>query len=431
MKAKKILVKPSVISGEVEAPPSKAYTHRALAASLLVDGESAVLNPLNSRDVEATKRACKLLGAEMRESREEIRVLGGRFEIPENVIDVENSGTTLRLFTAISSLIPSGYAILTGDESIRKRPMQPLLNSLRELGVSCWSSRLNGCAPIIVEGGGMKGGETRIRGDISSQFISALLYASTKSKNDVRIKVEGGVVSRPYIDATVMVLESFGFKIRREGYGFFEIEGNQAGKPRRFKVPGDMGSAAFFMAGAHLTMGELSLNGVDLSLPQADAKIIEILKNLGSIVQVSSNSVKVSGAGGCGGEFDLRDAPDLLPIVAVMAAKSSSETVIKGVKHARFKESDRIGSIKAELGKLGVKVEELPDGVRIIGRERLEGGCVLDAHGDHRIFMALAILAASTEKGCVVNGANLIDISYPSFLSDARALGLKFEVLEA
>jgi len=428
--SRRILVKPSMISGEVEAPPSKVYTHRALAAALLAEGESIIENPLNSRDTAATRRACRLLGAGLREAVGRVEVEGGHLEAPDDVIDVENSGTTLRLFTAISSLIPSGYAVLTGDESIRRRPMQPLLSSLRMLGVNCWSSRLNGCAPIIVEGGGMRGGEARIRGDVSSQFISALLYASTKSRRGARIEVEAGAVSRPYIDATVAVLERFGFRIERSGYRIFEVEGEQAGRPCIFKVPGDMSSAAFLMAGAHLTMGELIIRGVDLSLPQADAEIIEILRGLGSLVQISAGLVRVVGAGGGGGEFNLADAPDLLPIVAAIAAKSPSETVIRGVEHARFKESDRIRSMRVELSKLGVRVEELPDGLRIIGRERLEGGCALESHGDHRIFMALAILAASTERGCVVEGADLIDVSYPGFLDDARALGLRFEILE-
>ncbi len=431
MKAGKIFVKPSMISGEVKAPPSKSYTHRALAAALLAEGESTILNPLISRDTKATIRACSLLGARIIKDKDGIRIQGGAFKTPEDVIDVENSGTTLRFFTAISALAPRGYTILTGDESIRKRPMQPLLDSLRNLGVECWSSRLNGYAPIIVKGGGLRGGETRIRGDISSQYISALLYASTKSEEGVRVIVEDEIVSRPYIDATIAVLESFGFKVKREDYRIFEIEGGQVGRSTMFKVPGDLGSAAFLMAGAHLTGGELLVNGVDLSMPQADAEIIKVLQRLGSKVSISSSSVRIFGSGEvCGGGFDLMDAPDLLPIVAVMAAKSPSETIIRGVGHARFKESDRISAMASELRKLGVEVEELPDGMRIVGREKLRGGCVLESHGDHRIFMALTILAASTEQGCIVNGADLADISYPSFLNDAKTLGLRFEFLE-
>ncbi len=428
MNSEEIFIEPSVFEGKLTAPPSKPYTHRALAAALLSEGVSTIINPLFARDTNATKRACGLLGAKIMEEKGIVNLGGGSFETPRNVIDVENSGTTLRMFTAISSLTPGGYTVLTGDESIRRRPMQALLNSLRDLGVECWSSRLNGHAPVIVRGGGMKGGETRIPGNVSSQFVSALLYASTKSRNGATITVDGDAVSRPYIDATVKVLRLYGFEIYREDYSFFEVQGNQTGRACSFMVPGDFSSAALFMAGAHLTGGDVVINGIDLHLPQADAKIIQILQKLGSRVKVSSKSIRVIGADrrDGGGEFDLKDSPDLLPIVAVMAANSRSETIIRGVGHARFKESDRITSMAAELRKLGVTVEELNDGLKIIGKEKLQGGCLLDAHGDHRVFMALTILAASTERGCLVRGVNLADISYPGFLEDVKTLGAKF-----
>jgi len=428
---RKVLVKPSIIGGRITAPPSKSYTHRALAAALLSNGTSLIANPLKSQDTEATRKACVLLGAGVVERDEQVEVSGGCLKTPEDVIDVGNSGTTLRFFTAISALAPRGYAILTGDDSIRRRPMKPLLDALRDLGVECWSSKLDGRAPIIVKCGGVRGGEVEIPGDISSQFISALLYASVKSARGVKIRVKGDLVSKPYIDASLAVLNSFGFRIEREGYALFEVEGNQVGRSISFKVPGDFSSAAFFMAGAHLTGGELTVTGLSAELPQADAKIIEILREFGSRVNVESDGVRVRGAGGGGGgEFDLRGSPDLLPVVAVMAAKSRDETVIRGVGHARYKESNRIESMALELKKLGVEVEELPDGLRIRGKDRLRGGCVLDSHGDHRVFMALAVLAAATELGCTLVGAEWAEISYPEFFRDARLLGMGLEEVE-
>ncbi len=428
----RVLVKPSVIQGEIEAPPSKSYTHRVYAAALLSKGVSVMINPLRSRDTDASRRACMLLGAEVRKNESKVVISGGRLKTPENVIDVENSGTTLRLFTALSALIPRGYAILTGDESIRRRPMKPLLDSLRDLGVECWASRLDGRAPIIVRGGGVRGGETKITGEISSQFISALLYASVKSDQGARIIVEGELVSKPYIDASLEVLKRFGFRVRNERYELFDVEGGQDGRPCDFKVPGDFSSASFFMAGAQLTRGYVKIKGLDLDLPQADSAIIEILEKSGCSLKISRGSVEVQGIGGFeGGEYCLRDSPDLLPVVAVMAAKSEEETVIRGVKHTRFKESDRLSVIASELRKLGVAVEVLRDGLKIRGRRKLEGGCILKSHGDHRMFMALTVLAASTERGCVVEGAESAEISYPGFLDHARRLGMRVEVLEA
>ena len=401
-------------------------------AALLSDGVSRVSNPLRARDIDATLRACRMLGATIVKSGEDVEVFGGGLRLPEDVIDVGNSGTTLRFFTAISALAPEGFVILTGDESIRRRPMQPLLDALRLLGVECWSSRLNGCAPLIVRGGGLRGGEASIEGGVSSQFISALLLASVRSRDGVSLRVEGDPVSKPYIDATIEVLRRFGFRVEREGYELFRVEGGQRGEAACFKVPGDFGSASFLMAGAHLTEGEVKVNGLDLELPQADAAILDVLKAFGSEVEVGAGGVRVVGAGGGGGgELDLRDSPDLMPVAAVMAAKSPEETLIKGVGHARFKESDRISTTALELRKLGVEADVLPDGLRIRGRRALEGGATLESHGDHRLFMALTVLAASTKRGCKVRGAEWAEISYPDFLNDLRSLGARLELMNA
>lgn len=426
----RVYVGPSTLSGVVQAPPSKSYTHRAFAAALLAEGESIVEGPLLSKDTLATMRACKMLGAGVKETGASAVVSGGELRLPDDVIDAENSGTTLRFFTAISSLAPSGYVILTGDESLRKRPMYPLLEALKQAGVGCWSARGDGCAPVIVRSGGFRGGRVRIKGEVSSQFISALLLASVKAKEKSSIWVEGRVVSRPYIDATIEVLKKYGFSLRRRGYSFFEVEPEQTGSPTRFQVPGDFGSASFILAGAHLTGGRVMVKNLNLELPQADRKILDILKRIGSKVEVGRDTVTVYGAGGGGGgEFILTDSPDLVPVVAVLAAKSEEETVIRGVEHAKLKESDRLSATACELAKLGVRVQVTQEGLRIKGMKKLEGGIELDSHSDHRLFMALAILAASTEKGCVIEGAEWAAISYPQFLSHLKMLGVEIEEL--
>ncbi len=421
----KLYVAPSILSGEIVAPPSKSYTHRVYAVSLLIEDKSTIINPLRSGDTYATLRACRQFGGELTEEGENYIVLsGGELDLPDNVIDAENSGTTLRLFTALASLPPPGYIILTGDDSLRKRPMQPLLDALRMLGVECWSSRSNGCAPIIVKSGGLKGGETIIRGDVSSQFISALLIASTKAQNPVRIRVEGESVSKKYIDATMEVLRRFGFKVHRDGYSLFEVDPNQTGRAISFKIPGDFSSASFILAGAYLTGGRITVWNLDPNLPQADSAILNILKDFDVKVNVQGDKVTAEGSGPIDGDrvFDLKDSPDLVPVVAVMAAKTLGETVIKGVKHARFKESDRISSTALELMKLGVQVEVFEDGMKIKGVRNLEGGVELDTHNDHRLFMAFTILAASTLKGCIINGLKWVKISYPNFIEDLQKI---------
>ncbi|MEM3620642.1 MAG: 3-phosphoshikimate 1-carboxyvinyltransferase [Nitrososphaerota archaeon] len=426
----RLYVAPSIVTGKVNAPPSKSYTHRAFAISLIIDGESVITNPLVSGDTKATMRICKQLGAELAEENENsIIVKGGRLCLPDDILDAENSGTTLRLFTAISSLAPPGYVILTGDDSLRNRPMQPLLDALKMLGVECWSSRGNGCAPIIVRSGGMRGGEATIRGDISSQFISALLIASTRAEKYTEIRIVGQLVSRNYVDATIEVLKRYGFEIKREGYSVFMIDPGQSGRPTSFKVPGDFSSSSFILAGAYLTRSKVEVRNLDLSLPQADSAILDVLREFDVKIRIVEDTVSAESSGPSprDKEFILRDSPDLLPVLAVMAAKTPSQTIIKGVKHARFKESDRISCVADELVKLGVQVEVFEDGMKIVGREELEGGVELDAHKDHRLFMAFTILSASTKKGCIVNGLRWAEISYPGFLKDLERLNVSFK----
>ncbi|MCX8192992.1 MAG: 3-phosphoshikimate 1-carboxyvinyltransferase [Nitrososphaeria archaeon] len=427
-KLDRLYVNPSVMCGRIRAPPSKSYTHRAYALSLLVDGRSIIESPLKSGDTQATLRACKQFGAMVFEENESTTIIGSRLNLPEDVVDAENSGTTLRIFTAISTLAPPGYVVLTGDESLRRRPMQPLLDALKHLGVECWSTRGNGCAPIIVKSGGLKGGETIIRGDISSQFISALLIASTKAKEETRIKIESDIVSKKYIDATIEVLKRYGYTVRRDEYQLFIVEPNQSGRSTHFKIPGDFSSASFILAGAYLTNGKVEVENLSLELPQADSAIIDILKDFDNKVYINSSKIVVESSGISSGdrEYDLKDSPDLVPVVAVMASKSIGETIIKGVKHARFKESDRITSTAIELRKLGVDVEVYEDGMKIRGKEEIEGGVELDPHNDHRLSMAFSILAASTKRGCIISGLRWAEISYPNFLEDLKRLNISF-----
>ncbi|MEM0080015.1 MAG: 3-phosphoshikimate 1-carboxyvinyltransferase [Nitrososphaerota archaeon] len=422
----RVYVEPSRFSGFVEAVPSKSYTHRVYSTSLLVNGRSVALNPLFSSDTEATLNACRMFGAETILSKGKVELSCRRLKLPDDVVNAQNSGTTLRFFTALSSLAPPGYVVLTGDESLRKRPMQPLIDALRMLGVECWSTRGNGLAPIVVKSGGLRGGEVEIRGDVSSQFISALLISSVKAEKDVDIIVREEQVSKQYIDATIKVLENFGFKIYREGYSYYHVRGGQEGRPSVFRVPGDFSSASFLIAGAYLTGGEVEISNLDTTLPQSDSKIIDIAKDFGCRVEFRSGDtiyVKCSGIGE-GGEYVLTDSPDLLPVVAVMAVKTVGETIIRGVEHAKFKESDRINSTAIELKKLGVDVEVLKDGLKIKGREEVEGGVELSSHSDHRLFMAFTVLASATKKGCIVDGLEWVKVSYPEFINHLKKLNV-------
>jgi 3-phosphoshikimate 1-carboxyvinyltransferase len=408
------------LRGEVKAPPSKSYTHRAVTAALLSEGYSTVLNPLRSRDTEATINAARLFGAAVEEDKDRLAVRGrSRPLTPSNVIDAMNSGTTLRIMTSVAGLVERGYTVLTGDESLRRRPMQPLLDALRDLGVRAWSTKMDGTAPIVVEAGKM-GGVCRIRGDVSSQFVSALLMAGAAAEREVAVKVDGEPVSRPYIDSTIAVMEEFGARVWREGYTYFQTEPSGY-RPSSFTVPGDYGLAGFVMAAPLLAGGKVRVTGLNPRYPQADSTILEILAKMGAKVRVIPDAVEVEWAPLRGLEVDLRDSPDLLPIVAVLGALAAGETRITGVQHARHKESDRIHVLASELAKVSIEVREEPDGLRIKGGKPSQS--VLDPHGDHRLFMAFALLSLSVKGGLEVMDPQSASISYPGFLDDLRVIG--------
>jgi 3-phosphoshikimate 1-carboxyvinyltransferase len=429
----KVKVKPSKLQGNLTAPPSKSYTHRAILLASLCTESSTITNPLVSRDTQATIDACQALGASI-SSRSNIMSVKGRLPlmVPSNVVNVENSGTTLRLITSAAALSEKGYTVITGDESVRQRPMQPLLDALHAVGVRSWSLRLNGCAPVIVEGGGIHGGNVTMPGDISSQFISSLLISAAIAKSETVVQINGKLVSRPYLDATLKIISLFGGNVNETPIGVFRIPERQRYTPTVFRVPGDFSSISFALAGGALSGGEVSVDGLDFSLPQGDAVIVNILEKMGADVFVDTERGRVKVKGGnslCGGKFDLSDTPDLLPVVAVLGCRSEGEVLISGVKHARFKETDRIAVLAEELPKLGAQVEELDDGLRIMGKRRFKT-CTLNSHNDHRMAMIFAIAGFASEEGCVIDGLESVDVSYPTFREDIQAIGGKIEAVE-
>jgi 3-phosphoshikimate 1-carboxyvinyltransferase len=394
----------------------------------LAAGRSIIFNPLYSRDTIATLEACSAFGATIRKGERRLDVLGTRPKTPEDVINVQNSGSTLRFMTSVMSLPRTGFSVLTGDASIRRRPMQPLLDALKELGVQAFSSRDNGSAPIIVKGGGMKGGLANVNGDVSSQFVSSLLISAPLADKDVEIVLKDAI-SKPYIEATLASLSKFGIRVKREGYSRFFIESEQEYGACDFTIPGDFSSAAFVAAAVALVGGRVVLEGVDYTLPQGDMAIVDVLRSMGVKVRVESNRIIVESDGAVlqGVDVNLEDTPDLLPVVAALALKCDRTVNISGVAHARFKETDRISVLASELKKLEVAVHERRDGVSIKpGKLKI---ATLDAHGDHRMFMAFSLISMLLPNGLPMIGSDSLDVSYPSFLKDLERLGAEVRVV--
>jgi 3-phosphoshikimate 1-carboxyvinyltransferase len=421
------LTAPGRLSGTVAVPPSKSYTHRAVLMASLAEGESMVSNALLSRDTNATIAACRSMGAKLEQTGSALRISGTMPQTPDDVVNAENSGTTLRFMTSVFAAASEGYAVLTGDASIRRRPMQPLLDALGELGVEALSTRGNGCAPVLVKAGGIKGGEAKIRGDVSSQFVSSLLISAPMATRDSTIVVVDAV-SRPYIEATLALAKRFGIKVVRDGYARFQVEARQKYASSDFAVPADFSSASFIIAAVGLAGGSVVLEGLSPELPQGDSAILDIASSMGVKVNQGNNSVTVESDGGGlkGGSFDLGDTPDLLPVVAALALRSESAVEVVGAAHARFKETDRIAVLSKELTKLGARVEERQDGMKIQPSGVLKRA-LLDAHDDHRMFMAFTLASLLVPGGIPVKGAESLDVSYPGFLEDLARLGAKVE----
>lgn len=431
-KAMKATVRRSGLKGEINAPPSKSYTHRAIAIAALAK-RSEILCPLISDDTRATINAASSLGAAIEvEQARKITIEGtdGRPRTPEDVIDAENSGTTLRLFTAISGLC-EGAVVLTGDASLRKRPNSPLLRSLNELGTEAFSTKGDGTAPIVVKGR-LKGGETTIDASISSQFVSALLIACPIAENDTYITASN-LTSVPYMEVTIEVLAKAGLELPfyRSANDFsFHVVGGQSYELPRFTVPGDFSSASYPLAAAVITDSKLKLRNLFPSA-QGDSRIVTILKDMGADIRWDEESgvIEVKGAKGTlkGIQVDMRANPDLVPTVAVLAAVADGITEITGVAHLRYKETDRLRLITEELKKMGARIEEKEDGLRIEGKTELKAAKV-HSHDDHRLAMALTIAALYARGEAIIGAVECAKISYPSFFDDLLELGAAINI---
>jgi len=421
-------VMPSKLEGDVTAPPSKSYTHRAFAVGLLAKGESRISNPLLSLDTQATIDAIKILGARVTQRNNFWHVSGtlGKLSPSSNLIDVKNSGTTLRLMTAIASLSSRSIG-LTGDESIRARPMDPLIDALVKLGARGRCEGPHGRPPVVV-GGGLKGGSVEISGAISSQFISALLLACPYAKEDVELHVTE-LRSKPYTEMTLEVLDLAGADIKHSSDLMeFTIPGKQIFRPLEFDVPGDFSSAAFMLGAAALAGVNVRVKNLDVRGVQGDKRIVDLLREFGAEVKVKGREVEVSSSDLMGIEADCGDNPDLVPVLAVLGAVAEGTTKLMNIPHLRHKETDRLRALATELRKLGSRVEELPDELRIRGVKQLKGAR-LNSYGDHRMAMALAVAGLVARGETAVDGAENIPVSYPNFVDDIKKLGAKVELI--
>lgn len=414
---------PTKFNGKISSPPSKSLSHRALICAALSKGVSVISNLTYSDDVLATMAALEILGAKFVKQDNCLTVKGIKKVKSNNIeIDCNESGSTLRFLIPLCSL-SNKKVVFTGKKSLISRPQsvyQKIFDEDQNLFVVTEED--------ITINGSIKSRDYHVTGDISSQFISGLLFALPLLKEDSKIIIEGTLESKSYIDLTISMLEVFGIKIKEYNNGYY-VAGNQKYLAHDYKVEGDYSQAAFFLVGGTLN-GISTITNLDHESKQGDKAIINIIKDAKGKVIYTENGFITEGSQTRGCEIDLIDCPDLGPIISLLASVSSGTTIIKNVHRLRLKESDRIASTTDTLTKLGANIKSSDNQIEIIGVPALKGGVTIDSCNDHRIAMMVSIASCVCIDSIILKNAHVVSKSYPNFFEDFKTMGGVYKIVE-
>ena len=419
-----------VQGGTIRAIISKSDVHRLLICAALSDKEAFIYCPQRSEDIEATERCLVALGAGLRHGLDNIFVNPiphSPAPIPPITMDCGESGSTLRFLLPVCAALGINASFIMKGR-LGERPISPLLNELAAKGCTI----LEHSSERITISGQLLNGEYTLPGDISSQFISGLLLALPLLDGESIIRTSGHIESRPYIDMTLGVLMIFGINIIEEDGNVFRIPGRKAGKtmgelnegksPLIIKPSGDWSNAAFWLAAGAIGKDEITCTGIFAGSKQGDWAIIGILQSFGAFVTCENGKVNVTSSKLRGINIDVKDTPDLVPVIAALASVAEGKTVIRNAKRLRLKESDRLKTTALSLSNLGADIIETDDGLIIEGKKELAGG-ETPSYGDHRIAMAAAILSSVCIEPVVIKDAEAVNKSYPDFFKDFQSLG--------
>ncbi len=420
-------VKPSKVTGLVNIPGSKSHTIRSMFFAGLANGKSIIKNPLISSDSISAVNLCKAFGAEydLTDNSYTVFGTGGTPQVPENIIDVGNSGTSLRLGMMTAALAP-GYTVLTGDYQIRRRQIGPLVKAINNLGGQAYTTRGNESAPVVIKGRA-KGGFTTLDA-VTSQYLSSILLNAPLLENDTHIEVTR-LNEVPYVEITLWWLDKLGIKYHHHNMKEFFVQGQQNYSGFECTIPGDFSSATFFMVLAAISGQEFTLTNLDMSDPQGDKLVLSILEDMGAKVTTNSSSITIKGQTLNGRTIDMNSIPDALPAMAVAGCFAQGETRLVNVPQARLKETDRISVMFRELTKMGADIEELPDGLII--RESSLKGCSVNGHDDHRIVMSLAVAGLNAEGETRIDTAEAMSVTFPEFVKCIEQCGGDIQLVEA
>ncbi len=423
----KLIVRKSRLKGRVVIPASKSHTIRAVAIASLAQGAGTIRSPLVSSDTLSAVECYRAFGAGIDTCDSKLWKVtgtGGKIAAPADIIDVGNSGTTLRIALGSAALAPAGQATtFTGDEQIRSRPLGALMNSLTQLGARCTSLEDSGTAPVKVAGG-LTGGKTTIACH-TSQYLSSLLLCTPLAPADSEIDVT--LLNEPgYVRMTLDWLDKQAIRYETRNLSSFNIKGGQSYKAFDETIAADFSSAAFFLCAAALCGDEVRLLGLDFKDSQPDKAVVEYLKEMGANITIAEDAVTIKAVGLRGAQIDMNATPDALPAMAVTAAFARGTTRLVNVPQARSKETDRIRCMAEELKKMDVDVEELPDGLIITGSRPKPAE--LRGYRDHRIVMALAMAGLALDGQCTIDTAEAINVTFPDYVELMQGLGANMEL---
>jgi 3-phosphoshikimate 1-carboxyvinyltransferase len=410
----------------VRVPGSKSFTNRAFPIAALARGRSTLTGVLESEDTHLMREALGQLGIQVDyDPARRVATIDGRGgEIPSAQADLflGNSGTSMRFLTALVALGKGTYR-LDGIERMRQRPMRDLLEAMRQLGVAIESEGKNDCPPIVVHGQGLSGGTVRIRGDVSSQFLSGLMIAGPLTAQGLTIEVEGELVSKPYVDMTLATMTAFDAEFEREGYERFRFSGLSSGFGGyvgcEYPIEPDASAASYFFAAAAIMQGRVTVEGLGTYSRQGDLQFVNALERMGCTVDMKPAQTTVFGGKLQGIDIDMADISDTVPTLAAVACFADGPTTIRHVAHIRHKETDRIAALVQEIRKTGCGVDEFEDGMTI--HPPLRQGATFDTYNDHRMAMSLALLGLKQE-GIAIRDPGCTAKTYPSYFADLARL---------
>lgn len=404
------------VDADVRLPGSKSYTNRALLVAALAEGESRIEHALFSDDTCYMIGALRALGVEISEDRaaEQIRVRGAAGAVPVTSAEVfvGNAGTAARFLTAYLALGNGRYR-LDGVARMRERPIGPLLDALRQLGVDARSEHGNDCPPVVIAGRAIEGGQVTIAGDVSSQFISALMMIGPCTARGIDIVIQGSVVSRPYLDLTTSVMQTFGVVVERPENRRIVVPGQQRYRGQIYRVEPDASAASYFLAAAAVTGGRVRVEALGRRSVQGDARFAEVLEAMGCFVTRGDDFLEVWGPAQLRGiDVDLGDLSDVAQSLAAIAPFASSPVRIRGIAHIRHKETDRLRAVTTELQRLGARVREYDDGWEIYPSTLQPA--VIETYEDHRMAMSFAVTGLRV-PGLRIANPGCVAKTFPDF----------------